>query len=195
MTIAPATNISTIQGEHTTANCARRLNPRMARVTTTAPTASTTRTKRMSSGYHFVCAGIPKSRRTAEADTVIIAPARMQYMIALHRLYSSVTPGPAMRRRYQYRVSRVDTAIGAQTNVQESTARRLPSSRPRTMSVALAPKLTSSAPITNSVAATCSPENRPAKYEPGSSLSSVTGARSNSYRVSRLWTTSLAGIG
>ncbi len=48
------------------------------------------------------------------------------------------------------------------------------------MSVALAPKLTRSAPITNSVAATCSPEKRPAKYEPGSSLSGVTGARSNS---------------
>ena len=40
----------------------------------------------MSSGYHFVCAGMPKSRRTAEAETVIIAPARMQYMTALHRL-------------------------------------------------------------------------------------------------------------
>ena len=86
MTIAPATNIRNIQGEQTTANWASRLKPRMARVTTTAPTASTTRTKRMSSGYHFVCAGMPKSRRTAEAETVIIAPARMQYMTALHRL-------------------------------------------------------------------------------------------------------------
>ena len=59
------------------------------------------------------------------------------------------------------------------------------------MSVALAPKLTSSAPITNSVAATCSPAKSPAKYDPGSSLSGVTGARSNSYRLSSLWTTSL----
>jgi hypothetical protein len=77
-------------------------------------------------------------------------------------------------------VSRVPTAIGAQTNVQDSTARRLPRRRPKTMSVALAPKLTRRAPITNSVAATCSPAKRPAKYDPGSSLSDVTGARSNS---------------
>jgi len=62
------------------------------------------------------------------------------------------------------------------------------------MSVALAPKLHRRAPITNSVAATCSPEKRPAKYEGGSSLSPVTGARSNSYRASRRWTTSLRGI-
>ena len=42
--------------------------------------------------------------------------------------------GPAILRRYQYSVSRVWTAIGAQTNVQVKTAIRLPRSKPTNIS-------------------------------------------------------------
>ena len=37
-------------------------------------------------GYQPVCGGMPNGMRTAEADTVIIAPARMQYRTALSTL-------------------------------------------------------------------------------------------------------------
>ncbi len=70
--------------------------------------------------------------------------------------------------------------MGAQMNVQERTASRLPMASPRRRSLAVTPWRTKKAPITNSVAATCSPANRPANLAPDWSLSGVTGSRSNS---------------
>ncbi len=45
--------------------------------------------------------GIPRASPTAVAATAIIAPARMQYRIALATLYTAVSPGPAIFRTYQ----------------------------------------------------------------------------------------------
>ena len=83
---APTTNIRNIHGEHTVAKVASLWKPRTARVTTTAPTASTTRTKRKSVGYQSSCGGIPNGMRTAEAETVIMQPAMIEYRQALTTL-------------------------------------------------------------------------------------------------------------
>ena len=88
--------------------------------------------------------------------------------------------GPPILRKYQYSVNRVATAIGAHTNVQVSTAMRFPKASPTKMSLILAPQFTNSTPITNSVAATCSPAKEPAKYPGPNSRSSETGSLSNS---------------
>ncbi len=86
MTSAPATNISSIHGEQTVAKVASFLKPAIASVTTTAPTTHTASTKRQSVGYHSGCAGMPKGKRTADADTVIMHPARMQNRMAFSTL-------------------------------------------------------------------------------------------------------------
>ena len=49
------------------------LKPYIATKTTITPTASTTATKAKLVGYQFNCAGIFNAKRTAVADTVIIA--------------------------------------------------------------------------------------------------------------------------
>ena len=50
-----------------------------------------------------------------------------------------VSPGPAIFLKYQYRVSRVRTAMGAQMNVQERMANRLPAKSPMSKSLAVTP--------------------------------------------------------
>jgi len=65
----------------------------------------------------------------------------------------------------------VPTAIGAQTEGPREHGEQVAEQEPEHDVGGARPKLTSSAPITNSVAATCSPAKRPAKYEPGCSLS------------------------
>ena len=85
-TTAPAMNIRNIHGEQTLENAASFLKPAIARPTTTAPTTMTTATNRMSSGYQWTCGGMPNGMRTADAETVIMQPARMQNSTALSRL-------------------------------------------------------------------------------------------------------------
>ena len=75
--------------------------------------------------------------------------------------------------------------LGAQMNVQARTAKRLPSNKPSMRSRVPTPQETNRAPITNSVPATCSPAETAAKCRPLSSRSRVTGARSNSFKLSR----------
>lgn len=53
--------------------------------------------------------------------------------------------------------------MGAHRSVQVSTASALPMASPRNMSLTLAPQFTNITPMTNSVAATCSPASEPAK--------------------------------
>ena len=65
------------------ANVASRRNPRIAKVTTTAPTARTTSTNRKSVGYQLSWAGMPKGIRIADAETVIMQPAMIEYSRAL----------------------------------------------------------------------------------------------------------------
>jgi len=101
MARAPAMNITNIHGEQNSANWASFLNPQIASVTTTAPTTRTTNTNLMSVGYHSTWSGMPNGMRIAEAETVIIAPARMQYMMALSTLYIIMVTGPPILRRYQ----------------------------------------------------------------------------------------------
>ncbi|MDB4256158.1 hypothetical protein N9848_05930 [Flavobacteriaceae bacterium] len=62
-----------------------------------------------------------------------------------------------------YRLRRVSTAIGLVIKVQLKTAKTFPISKPRIMSIVFAPKATKVAPMTNSVAATCSAAYKPAK--------------------------------
>jgi hypothetical protein len=70
--------------------------------------------------------------------------------------------------------------MGAQTKAHVRTARRLPNTKPMMTSKAPKPKETKSAPITNSVPATCSPAYDAAKYFPDCRDSGATGVLSNS---------------
>ena len=79
-----------------------------------------------------------------------------------------------------YQHPRVSVAIGAHTSAHDSTAIKLPSNRPMRTSPVRAPQLTNRAPMTNSVAATCSPAYIPAKRAPPCSWFSATGSRSYS---------------
>lgn len=82
----PAMNMATIHGEQIEANCASRSKPQTAKVTTTAPTQRTRMTKETCVGYQRVSAAMPRGMRTAEAETVIMAPARIQWSTPLRML-------------------------------------------------------------------------------------------------------------
>ena len=66
-------NITKSHGAHIPENSDTALNPYKAIETTTKPTQKTMTTNHILVGYQFNCAGISKAKRTAVADTVIMA--------------------------------------------------------------------------------------------------------------------------
>ncbi|WP_238934917.1 hypothetical protein [Aurantibacter crassamenti] len=64
--------------------------------TTTMPTAKTIKINQALVGYQLSCAGISKAKRTAVADTVIIAADITEKMMTLAQLYNLVIESPAI---------------------------------------------------------------------------------------------------
>ena len=88
--------------------------------------------------------GISNGMPTAVAATEIIAPARKQNIRALTILYTKSRLGPVIFRRCQYRFSRVLVAMGAHRKAHDSTASKLPTSRPSSRSPVATPCATKS---------------------------------------------------
>jgi hypothetical protein len=78
-------------------------------------------------------------------------------MITFAQSYNFDMESPATLLRYVYKLRRVSTAMGEVMSVQLSTVKILLIKRPNIISVVFAPNETNVAPMTNSVAATCSP--------------------------------------
>ena len=85
---APAKNTANSHGTVMVANRAICRKPRIARTVNTAPIPNVTTTHPTLLGYTSVRAGLGtlKASPTADAETEIMAPARMQYISALATL-------------------------------------------------------------------------------------------------------------
>ncbi len=85
-TIAPLVNITNNHGAHIPENSDTALKPYKAMDTTTRPTQKTMTTNHILVGYQLSCAGMSKAKRTAVADTVIIAADITEKIMTLAQL-------------------------------------------------------------------------------------------------------------
>ena len=95
-TNGPLMNITNNHGAQIPENCDTALKPYMATNTTIIPTARTTMTNHAFVGYQFNCAGISSAKRTAVAETVIIAAEITVKIMTFAQLYNRVIEFPAI---------------------------------------------------------------------------------------------------